>query len=203
MPTPQTRLSLALSMAEEVHEGVVRKGTDIPYLAHVVGVSALVMEFGGNEDEAIAGLLHDTIEDGGDPRAIRAQILDQFGPRVLEIVEAMTDAAPEPGEEKPPWRERKEAYVAHLAGCDDAGVHRVCLSDKLYNLRAINADFAEIGDQLWERFTAEPTEQLWYFGSLSDAFTAGRLSGTRAQQAFVAELNLMRRNVASGLPAPS
>ena len=190
-------------MAEEVHEGVVRKGTDIPYLAHVVGVSALVMEFGGNEDEAIAGLLHDTIEDGGDPTAIRAQILNQFGPRVLEIVEAMTDAAPEPGEEKPPWRERKEAYVAHLAGCDDAGVHRVCLSDKLYNLRAINADFAEIGDQLWERFTAEPTEQLWYFGSLSDAFATGRLAGTRAQQAFVAELNLMRRNVASGLSAHS
>ena len=134
---------------------------------------------------------------------IRAQILDQFGPRVLEIVEAMTDAAPEPGEEKPPWRERKEAYVAHLAGCDDAGVHRVCLSDKIYNLRAINADFAEIGDQLWERFTAEPTKQLWYFGSLSDAFAAGRLAGTRAQQAFVAELNLMRRNVASGLPAQS
>jgi hypothetical protein len=122
---------------------------------------------------------------------------------LTEHHEAMTDAAPEPGEEKPPWRERKEAYVAHLAGCDDAGVHRVCLSDKLYNLRAINADFAEIGEQLWERFTAEPTEQLWYFGSLSDAFAAGRLAGTRAQQVFVAELNLMRRNVASGLPAQS
>ena len=168
-----------------------------------MAVASIALEFGASEEQAIAALLHDTIEDGGDPRAIRAQILDQVGPRVLEIVEAMTDAAPEPGEEKPPWRERKEAYVAHLASCDDAGVHRVCLSDKLYNLRAINADFVEIGDQLWERFTAEPTEQLWYFGSLSDAFTAGRLSGTRAQQAFVAELNLMRRNVASGLPAQS
>ena len=195
MATPPTRLALALSMAEEVHAGVTRKGTDIPYLAHVVGVSALVMEFGGNEDETIAGLLHDTIEDGGNPTAIRARILEEFGPRVLQIVEAMTDAAPEAGEVKPPWRERKEAYIAHLAQTDDAGVHRVCMADKLYNLRAINADFAEIGDRLWERFTASPTEQLWYFGALGDAFAAGQLSGTRAQATYVAQLDLMRCNV--------
>ena len=200
MPTPQTRLSLALSMAEEVHEGVVRKGTDIPYLAHVVGVSALVMEFGGNEDEAIAGLLHDTIEDGGDPTAIRAQILDQFGPRVLEIVEAMTDAAPEPGEEKPPWRERKEAYVAHLAGCDDAGVHRVCLSDKLYNLRATNSDLAEIGDAVWERFTAGAEGQGWYYAELGRAFSAGPLAGSAQQVAYAAEVVRLEQALRSHRP---
>ena len=176
-----SRLSRALAMAEEVHEGVVRKGTDIPYLAHVVGVSALVMEFGGNEDEAIAGLLHDTIEDGGDPRAIRAQILDQFGPRVLEIVEAMTDAAPEPGEEKPPWRERKEAYVAHLAGCDDAGVHRVCLSDKLYNLRAINSDLAEIGDAVWKRSRPGPRGRAGTTRNSGGHSPRGRLRAVRSR----------------------
>jgi (p)ppGpp synthase/HD superfamily hydrolase len=166
----------------------MRKGTDIPYLAHVVGVSAIVMETGGTEDEAIAGLLHDTLEDGGAPDRMRAEIEDQFGPRVLAIVEAMSDATPVAGEKKPPWRARKEAYVAHLAGCDDPGVHRVCMADKLYNLRAINADVAEIGDELWKRFSAPPEEQLWYFTILGEAFRAGPLGGTRAERAYEAEL---------------
>ena len=183
-----SRLSQALAYAQAVHAGVMRKGTDIPYLAHVVGVSVIVMETGGTEDEAIAGLLHDTLEDGGDPDRMRAEIKDQFGPRVLEIVEAMSDATPAAGEQKPPWRARKEAYVAHLAGCDDPGVHRVCMADKLYNLRAINDDLAEIGDQLWERFSAPPEDQLWYFTALGEAFAAGPLGGSRAGRAYGAEL---------------
>ena len=107
---------------------------------------------------------------------------------VLEIVEAMSDATPAAGEQKPPWRARKEAYVAHLAGCDDPGVHRVCMADKLYNLRAINDDLAEIGDQLWERFSAPPEDQLWYFTALGEAFAAGPLGGSRARRAYGAEL---------------
>ena len=190
-----SRLCRAISMAEEVHEGVTRKGTDIPYLAHVVGVSALVMEFGGNEDETIAGLLHDTIEDGGNPTAIRARILEEFGPRVLQIVEAMTDAAPEAGEVKPPWRERKEAYIAHLAETDDAGVHRVCMADKLYNLRATNSDLAEIGDAVWDRFKAGAEGQAWYYAELGRAFAAGPLGGSAQQVAYGAELERLGRSL--------
>ena len=197
MQTPQTRLSLALAMAEEVHEGVTRKGTDIPYLAHVVGVSALVMEFGGNEDETIAGLLHDTIEDGGNPTAIRARILEEFGPRVLQIVEAMTDAAPEAGEVKPPWRERKEAYLAHLAETDDAGVHRVCMADKLYNLRATTRDLAEIGDAVWARFKAGAEGQRWYYAELGRAFAAGPLGGSSQQVAYAAEVERLEQTLAT------
>ena len=190
-----TRLSQALAYAENVHAGVMRKGTDIPYLAHVVGVSAIVMETGGSEDEAIAGLLHDTLEDGGDPERMRGEIRDQFGDRVLEIVEAMSDATPVAGEAKPPWRARKEAYVAHLAACADPGVHRVCMADKTYNLRAINDDFAEIGDELWERFNAPPEDQLWYFTALGEAFAAGPLGGSRTERAFEEELGRLRGNV--------
>ena len=183
-----SRLCRAIAMAEEVHEGVTRKGTDIPYLAHVVGVSALVMEFGGNEDETIAGLLHDTIEDGGNPTAIRARILEEFGPRVLQIVEAMTDAAPEAGEVKPPWRERTEAYLAHLSETDDAGVHRVCMADQLYNLRATNSDLAEIGDAVWDRFKAGAEGQAWYYAELGRAFAAGPLGGSAQQVAYASEV---------------
>jgi (p)ppGpp synthase/HD superfamily hydrolase len=184
----QTRLSQALAYAQAVHAGVMRKGTDIPYLAHVVGVSVIVMETGGTEDEAIAGLLHDTLEDGGDPDRIRAELTALFGARVLEIVEAMSDATPEAGEAKPPWRARKESYIAHLRACDDTGVHRVCMADKLYNLRAINDDLDEIGDALWQRFNAPPEEQLWYFRALGDAFADGPLAATRLRAAYASEL---------------
>ena len=190
-----TRLSQALAYAEKVHAGVMRKGTDIPYLAHVVGVSAIVMATGGTEDEVIAGLLHDTLEDGGDPERMRGEIREQFGERVLAIVEAMSDATPVAGEEKPPWRARKEAYIAHLAACDDPGVHRVCMADKLYNLRAINDDLAEIGDALWDRFNAPPEDQLWYFTSLAEAFSAGPLRGSRTERAFEEELGRLRGNL--------
>jgi (p)ppGpp synthase/HD superfamily hydrolase len=186
--TNPSRLTAALAYAEQIHAGVLRKGTTIPYLAHVAGVAVTVMENGGSEDEVIAGFLHDTLEDGGDPDRIRAEITALFGARVLQIVEAMSDATPAAGEQKPPWRARKEAYVAHLAACDDPGVHRVCMADKLYNLRAINNDLAEVGDQLWERFSAPPEDQLWYFTGLGEAFAAGPLGGTRAQRAYGAEL---------------
>ncbi len=194
MPAP-SRLSQALAYAEAVHAGVMRKGTDIPYLAHVIGVSAIVMETGGTEDEAIAGLLHDTLEDGGDPDRMRGEIREQFGERVLAIVEAMSDAMPAAGEEKPPWRARKEDYIAHLAECDDPGVHRVCMADKLYNLRAINDDLAEIGDAVWERFNAPPEDQLWYFTALGEAFAAGPLGGSRAERGYAAELGRLRSSL--------
>ncbi len=193
-----SRLVAGLAFAEEVHNGVVRKGTDIPYLAHVMGVCVMVMEAGGTEDEAIAGLLHDTIEDGGDPEAIRAHILSEFGPRVLEIVNAMTDAAPAPGEAKPPWRPLKEAYVQHLAECNDEGIHRVCLSDKLYNLRATNDDLDELGDALWERFNSSPQEQLWYYGALGEVFAGGPLRGSRVQRGYANELARLVAGVGGG-----
>jgi len=192
---PAARLATALAFAQAVHRGTVRKGTTIPYLAHVMGVSVMVLEAEGTEDEAIAGLLHDTLEDGGNPEGIRAQIREGFGPRVLQIVEAMTDAAPGPGGTKPPWRPRKEAYVKHLAECDDAGIHRVCLSDKLYNLRATNDDFDEVGANVWERFNTGPAEQEWYYRSLGDVFAGGPLASSRAERAYQAQV----RRLASAL----
>ncbi len=186
--TNPSRLTAALAYAEQIHAGVLRKGTTIPYLAHVAGVAVTVMENGGSEDEVIAGFLHDTLEDGGDPDRIRAEITALFGARVLEIVEAMSDATPEAGEAKPPWRARKESYIAHLRACDDTGVHRVCMADKIYNLRAINDDLDEIGDALWQRFNAPPEEQLWYFSALGDAFAEGPLADTRLRMAYASAL---------------
>jgi (p)ppGpp synthase/HD superfamily hydrolase len=166
-----TRLSQALAYAENVHAGVMRKGTDIPYLAHVVGVSAIVMETGGSEDEAIAGLLHDTLEDGGDPERMRGEIMEQFGPRVLEIVEGLSDHLGPKGQ-KADWWDRKRAYVAHVEGADRS-TQLVCAADKLDNLRATLADHARIGERVWGRFQTGRDGQAWYYGAVCTAIEAG------------------------------
>ena len=107
----------------------------------------------------------------------------------------MTDAAPGPGGTKPPRRPRKEAYVKHLEECDDAGIHRVCLSDKLYNLRATNDDFDEVGADVWERFNTGPAEQEWYYCPLGDVFAGGPLADSGAGRAYQAQV----RRLASAL----
>jgi len=144
----------ALSLASEVHAGQVRKGTQIPYIAHVIGVTSIVLRFGGNEDEAIGGLLHDTIEDAKPPLTpdiLRARIRDQFGDLVLEIVEGCTDSDVTP---KPPWLKRKEAYIARVAG-EPAPVILVSAADKLHNATAILNDYRAFHDNLWMRFNPE------------------------------------------------
>jgi (p)ppGpp synthase/HD superfamily hydrolase len=159
------RFSDALVFANEVHGAQSRKGTSIPYIAHLLAVASLVIEAGGDEDTAIAALLHDAVEDqGGAPMLDR--IRKRFGPAVAEIVEACSDADVVP---KPPWRERKEAYVRSIAH-KSAPALLVSLADKVHNARAILADYRQLGDALWPRFTGGRDGTLWYYRALADAF---------------------------------
>ena len=165
------RFNRALTFAVELHAQQVRKGTMIPYVAHLMAVSALVLEHGGTEDQAIAGLLHDAIEDQGQDfeggvDGLRQEIEREFGTAVLAIVEACTDADTIP---KPPWRARKEAYIAHIRTAP-TDVLIVSCADKLHNARAILSDYRTIGEALWPRFTAGKDGTLWYYQALVDAF---------------------------------
>jgi (p)ppGpp synthase/HD superfamily hydrolase len=160
------RFHAAFDYAATLHHSQLRKGTDVPYLAHLMGVCALVLEDGGDEDQAIAALLHDAVEDqGGQP--VLDEIRARFGDRVAEIVLGCTDALPAPGEPKAPWRPRKEAYLAHLRAAGPE-VRRVSLADKLHNARAILQDFRTHGDALWTRFTADFDGQRWYYRQLAE-----------------------------------
>jgi ADP-ribosylglycohydrolase len=158
------RLSRAVAYACERHGLQVRKGTSVPYVAHLMGVCALVLEDGGDADEAVAALLHDVVEDTD---ATVEEVAREFGPVVAEIVAGCSDTDAFP---KPPWRPRKEAYIAALAD-HSASVRRVSLADKLHNARAILLDYRELGDDLWRRFHPE-ADQLWYYRSLVEAFRA-------------------------------
>jgi len=161
------RFDDALSYANRLHAGQPRKGSDIPYIAHLLAVTAIVLDYGGTEDEAIAALLHDAIEDqGGAPT--REEIRRRFGEQVVVIVDGCTDAETIP---KPPWRERKEAYVAHI-GDASRSVRLVSAADKLHNVRSILADYRQVRDEVWKRFTGERDGTLWYYRALADAFRA-------------------------------
>lgn len=163
---PHTRFAAALAYAALAHGAQCRKGTKIPYIAHLMGVSALVMEYGGDEDQAIAGLLHDIIEDCGELHEV--VIRETFGNRVADIVVACTDGVPDASGNKPPWRARKERYLAHLETADgDALLVSAC--DKLHNARAIAADLAA-GHDVFARFTATRDETLWYYEALVRRF---------------------------------
>jgi GTP pyrophosphokinase len=158
------RFERALVYAARLHREQRRKGSGTAYAAHLLGVALLVLEDGGSEDEAIAALLHDAVEDQGG-RARLDEIEREFGSRVALIVKGCSDTDISP---KPPWRPRKEAYVQALAS-HDASVRRVSLADKLYNARAILLDYRSLGEELWERFDPE-SDQLWYYRALLSAF---------------------------------
>jgi hypothetical protein len=159
------RFDRALRLARELHAEQHRKGSEIPYLAHLLGVTSLVLEDGGSEDEAIAALLHDAVEDQGGPKTLNV-IRQRFGRRVADIVDGCSDTDATP---KPPWKERKQAYIDHLATADSSVV-RVSLADKLHNARAILFDLAVVGDALWDRFSASRADTVWYYESLVCAF---------------------------------
>lgn len=133
-------------------------------------------EPGGDEDQAIAGLLHDSIEDQGD-KISHARLLERFGAGVADLVRACSDTEVDP---KPPWRERKEAYLEHLETADPA-VLLVSRADKLHNARAILADLREHGERVWERFNAGRDQQIWYYRSLAEVFTH-RLPGPQSEE---------------------
>lgn len=163
-----SRFEEALIYAVHVHDGQVRNSTTIPYFSHLMGAASLALEHGADEDEAIAALLHDAVEDQGGAARLAA-IRNRFGDRVADIVEGCTDSQVSP---KPSWRKRKEEYLAHLAEAPYS-IRLVSGSDKLHNARAILADLREHGDDVWKRFRAEPAEQLWYYGSLVEIFDNG------------------------------
>jgi (p)ppGpp synthase/HD superfamily hydrolase len=166
MPTPLTdRFVDAFEFAFELHANQTRKGNTIPYVAHLMSVASIVLEHDGTEDEAIAALLHDAIEDqGGD--TTRRLIRSRYGDAVTDIVDGCTDAETIP---KPPWQQRKEAYVAHIAAASHS-VRLVASADKLHNARAILADYRQLGDALWSRFSGGRDGTLWYYRSLADVF---------------------------------
>lgn len=159
------RFEEALAYAFHVHGGQTRKGSETPYVGHLLGVCALVIEDGGDEDEAIAALLHDAAEDAGGRERLE-DIRARFGDRVADVVAQCSDTFETP---KPPWRERKEAYLAHL-GEASAEALRVGLADKVYNAGAVLRDYRELGEQLWSRFNAGRDDSLRYYRALADAY---------------------------------
>lgn len=161
------RYADAMQLAWRLHARQLRKGTTIPYVSHLIAVSGIALEHGADEDEAIAALLHDAVEDAGGLPTLD-MIRERFGVAVADIVEGCTDAYVEP---KPPWRARKEAYLAHLADASPS-VRLVSASDKLHNARTILADLRVHGPALWGRFTAGRDGSLWYYRALVQAFEA-------------------------------
>jgi (p)ppGpp synthase/HD superfamily hydrolase len=157
----------AIQYAMEKHGRQTRKGSDIPYLGHLLSVAGLVIDADGTETQAIAALLHDAAEDQGG-EATLAEIREKFGTEVAAIVDECSDTFETP---KPPWRERKENYIRHLPGASDDAI-LVSLADKLHNARALLRDFRDVGDKLWERFNEQdPQEHLWYYRSLLKVYT--------------------------------
>ncbi|HVN07907.1 MAG TPA: HD domain-containing protein [Patescibacteria group bacterium] len=167
----------AFLYAHEAHRDQKRKKTNRPYISHLMGVASLVLQYGGDEDQAIAALLHDVVEDcGGAPRL--AEIREKFGERVARIVDGCTDSDEIP---KPPWLERKQKYVERVGG-EPEEVLLVSAADKLYNMREILMDLREHGPGVWERFKGKRDGSLWYYRALIEAFRG------RVAKGLVAEL---------------
>jgi (p)ppGpp synthase/HD superfamily hydrolase len=159
------RFLRAFEFAAEKHKGQTRKASTIPYLAHLMGVTSLVLEAGGDEDLAIAALLHDVVEDCGGAPMLK-EVRRRFGSRVANVVDGCTDADTYP---KPPWRERKEKYIEHLKKAD-VDTRLVSAADKLNNVRSILSDYRAIGESVWSRFNGGREGTLWYYRTLRDVF---------------------------------
>ena len=161
------RFQDALIYATRLHANQTRKGGATPYIAHLLGVTAIVLEAGGDEDQAIAALLHDAVEDQGGMQTMEV-IRNRFGEHVAFIVNGCTDTYQTP---KPPWKERKEEYIKHLCSLP-AEVRLVSLADKLHNARSILADLRSHGGQTWDKFNGGKDGTLWYYRTLADVFSA-------------------------------
>lgn len=183
------RIAKALALAVEAHHGQSRKGTKIPYVSHPMAVASIALEYGADEDQAIAALLHDVIEDGGEKYI---QIIEaQFGRRVLELVQGCTDGVPDKNGIKPvAWKQRKEAYIAHLKEVSD-DVLLVSGSDKLHNARAILHDLQTIGTSVFDRFKAGKEETLWYYSSLSEVFVSRKAPMADALRVAIKSMHVL------------
>ncbi len=183
------RFEQALVFAAQLHRHQVRKGSGVPYISHLLAVCELTLEYGGDEDEAIAALLHDAIEDQGGATA-RAEILHRYGPRVTEIVEGLTDTDQSP---KPAWRKRKEAYIQRITHASPS-IRLVSACDKLHNARSLVMDYRIYGEDLWNRFTGGREGTLWYYRAMVNALSAPGPSEVVAElDRTVSELERMWR----------
>lgn len=201
-PGLSLRFDHALRFAHEIHRYQAKKGTTVPYIAHLLGVTALVLEYGGSEDQAIAALLHDALEDA-DPEpwptsALEKQIETRFGAPVLELVRHCTDTTERP---KPNWLSRKLQYMQHVAQAPEDAL-LVSAADKLYNVRAIARDYETEGEALWERFKASRPQILGYYRGLADIFVV-RLQSTLAADLDKAVTALEERLGEQGLWPPA
>jgi (p)ppGpp synthase/HD superfamily hydrolase len=190
--TVSSRLTEALSMAVARHQRQARQGTSVPYMTHLLAVSALVGESGGSEDEMIAALLHDAVEDGGG-RPLLDEIRGKFGPVVAEIVEGCTEEFP--GNGKSPWLERKQAYLTRLAEAP-LPVLRVTCADKLHNVQSIARDLKAQGPSMFERFKGDREGTLWYYRFLARLFGALVQDEPSLDTGFRAVIRELRETVA-------
>jgi (p)ppGpp synthase/HD superfamily hydrolase len=199
-PDLTQRFEAALALANRLHREQTRKSTTIPYVSHLLGVASLVLDNGGDEDEAIAALLHDAVEDQGGPDTLEL-VRTEFGDAVAVVVAGCSDTDQVP---KPPWRARKEHHLAALRTAPRS-VLLVKAADKLHNLRAILADARVIGAAVFDRFNASREETLWYYHEAAAVLDASLLAGTSIVLAFHAALaeldDLLRRQASGDLPA--
>ncbi len=199
MPMPMSsRFEQALVFATQLHKEQRRKGSGVPYISHLLAVTALVIEHGGDEDEAIAALLHDAIEDQGGPQT-REKIRHRFGDRVTEIVDGCTDSETTP---KPPWKGRKQGYITRLHEAS-ASVRLVSAADKLHNARSILNDYRTLGEEIWQRFAGRKEGTLWYYRSVLDVLSqAGKTPLVEELDRVVRQLEqLAARESDAGEPA--
>ena len=159
------RFEEALLYAARLHRDQTRKGTEVPYVTHLLAVAAIVGENGGTEDDVVAAILHDAPEDRGGKDRLE-DIRARFGDEVAEIVDGCTDTYEDP---TPEWRPRKKTYVAHVAKASPS-VRLVSAADKLHNARSILADLRGVGNELWNRFTGGKEGTLWYYRALVEAY---------------------------------
>lgn len=189
------RFLKAFLFAAEKHRGQRRKTTTIPYIAHLIGVTSLVLEAGGDEDLAIAALLHDVVEDCGGEKMLK-EVRRRFGSRVAKIVDGCTDAYVMP---KPEWRERKETYI-HRLQSENADTRLVSAADKLNNVRSILSDYRDIGESVWSRFSGGREGTLWYYRTLRDEFMRDKPNRiTLDLRLAVDELQALTANPSSGV----
>uniref|UniRef100_B8HMZ5 Metal dependent phosphohydrolase n=1 Tax=Cyanothece sp. (strain PCC 7425 / ATCC 29141) TaxID=395961 RepID=B8HMZ5_CYAP4 len=192
------RYNEALEYTAWLHRHQPRKGTETPYISHLVAVSMIAQEYGADEDEAIAALLHDAVEDQGGVDTLN-KIREKFGDRVAEIVEGCSDSVADTtqGEEKLPWKDRKQAYIDHIASASPS-VRLVSAADKLHNAMCIVRDYDTLGYKLWEKFKGGREGTVWYYRSLVDAIKnkkspkllrrlIGRLDGVVSLIEYIAE----------------
>ena len=185
------KLSPALALAIEAHQNQIRKSTQIPYISHPMAVASIALEFGASEDQAIAALLHDSIEDGG--RKYEEVILAQFGQYVHDLVQGCTDGTPDKTGKKAPWLERKTAYLEHLQIASD-DILLVSCSDKLHNARAIVSDLINEGPSVFDRFSSTAQQTLWYYRQLATIFNNRKAPPAKALESAVSQMEALSQS---------